>query len=156
MGDSKIEAIFTSEQKDLVISILDCIIPVSDDMPSAGSIGIDLWIETRLSSDTSARRRFLDGLAQLQISSNNQYASNFEELSDFEKENVLVYIEKRFPVFFTFLVRQTFNGYYICPDVQKLLSNHSQAPQPIGYELEAWDLGKLKNVLNRGQKFRQT
>ena len=109
-----------------------------------------------MSSDTSARRRFLDGLAQLQISSNNQYASNFEELSDFEKENVLVYIEKRFPVFFTFLVRQTFNGYYICPDVQKLLSNHSHAPQPIGYELEAWDLGKLKNVLNRGQKFRQT
>ena len=156
MGDSKIEAIFTSEQKDLVISILDCIIPVSDDMPSAGSIGVDVWIETRLSSDTSARRRFLDGLAQLQISSNNQYASNFEELSDFEKENVLVYIEKRFPVFFTFLVRQTFNGYYICPDVQKLLSNHSHAPQPIGYELEAWDLGKLKNVLNRGQKFRQT
>ena len=125
-------------------------------MASAGSIGIDLWIETRLSSDTSARRRFLDGLAQLQISSNNQYASNFEELSDFEKENVLVYIEKRFPVFFTFLVRQTFNGYYICPDVQKLLSNHSHAPQPVGYELEAWDLGKVKTVLNRGQKFRQS
>lgn len=156
MGDSKIETIFTSQQKDLVISILDCIIPVSDDMPSAGSVGVDSWVETRLSSDTSARRRFLDGLAQLQIYSNNQYTSNFEELSDFEKENVLVYIEKRFPVFFTFLVRQTFNGYYICPDVQKLLSNHSHAPQPIGYELEAWDLGKLKNVLNRGQKFRQT
>ena len=77
-------------------------------------------------------------------------------MSDFEKENVLVYIEKVFPVFFVFLVRQTFNGYYICPDVQKLLSNHSQAPQPMGYELEDWDLGKLKNVLNRGQKFRQT
>ena len=156
MDDSKIETIFTSEQRNLVISIVDCIIPVSDDMPSAGSVGVDLWIETRLLSDTSARREFLDGLTQLQIYSNNHYSSFFEELSDFEKENVLVYIEKVFPVFFAFLVRQTFNGYYICPDVQKLLSNHSQAPQPIGYELEAWELGKLKNVLNRGQKFRQT
>ena len=85
MGDSKIETIFTSEQKDLVISILDCIIPISDDMPSAGSVGVDLWIESRLSSDTSARRGFLDGLTQLQIYSNNQYSSCFKELSDFSK-----------------------------------------------------------------------
>ena len=40
MDDSKIETIFTSEQRNLVISIVDCIIPVSDDMPSAGSVGV--------------------------------------------------------------------------------------------------------------------
>ena len=119
------------------------------------AVGVDSWIETRLSSDSSDRRQFLDGLTKLQIFSNNQYASNFEELSDSEKETALLYIESECALFFTFLVRQTFNGYYICPDVQKLLSNHPQAPQPVGYELEAWDLGKLKNVLDRGQKFRQ-
>ena len=155
MYDIKAETIFTPSQRDFLIAILDCIIPFSDDMPSAGSVGVDSWIETRLSSDSSDRRQFLDGLTKLQIFSNNQYASNFEELSDSEKETALLYIESECALFFTFLVRQTFNGYYICPDVQKLLSNHPQAPQPVGYELEAWDLGKLKNVLDRGQKFRQ-
>ena len=58
------------------------------------------------------------------------------------------------PVFFSELVRQTYNGYYTTPEILRLIGTDGRPPQPLGYELEKGNLELLKKVQDRGQIWR--
>jgi len=70
------------------------------------------------------------------------------------KYKILHAIETQNPIFFSELVRQTYNGYYTTPQVLRLIGTEGRPPQPLGYELEKGNLELLKKVQDRGQIWR--
>ena len=146
--------LFSSQQKDFIISILNIIIPKSDGFPSAGEIEVYNHIDNILSDSPYLKRIFIEGLNSIQYESNILFKKDFISLNNSEKNIVLKNIEQIKTDFFNALILHTYNGYYTNNIVLNLLGPHARPPQPLGYDIEEGDLSSLEVVKSRGIIYR--
>ena len=134
--------IFTEAQKSLLTVALNCIIPEEGRMPGAGDLGVIEFIENVVAPDPKLRRMVIDGLSQIVVVASVQYGQEFGELDRYGQNEALKEMQVQQPVFFDFLLRQCYNGYYTNAQIQALIGY--QRPSPSEYEYKPFDESLLE------------
>ena len=144
--------IFTQEQRDLLTSAYNRIIPAQDKFPAAGDLGGAQFVEGVAAKNIALRRSLSEGLAQLEIAASRRGRSGFAGLSATEQDATLREVEAQSPVFFREFVRQCYNFYYTNPEVFELIGY--SLPEPQDYQPLPFDESLLEPVKQRGQMWR--
>jgi hypothetical protein len=131
--------IFDEGQRALVKEVLARIIPAQGKLPDAGDLGLVDFIEAAIGRQPHYRRRFIDGLADIEITASRQGRQAFSELPGPAKDATLRAVEASNADFFEELVRQTYNGYYTHPRILALIGYFPTSPRPQGEPPELLD-----------------
>ncbi len=140
--------VLSEAQRDLLVAALNRIVPPQAEMPGAGDLGIAAFVESVAAGSPENRRRFLDGLVQLELAAAGR-GGEFAALSVEGQLEALRAVESAQPEFFQFLVTQTYRGYYTNESVTDLLSY--RAPNRQDYHPLPFDESLLEPVRQRGQ-----
>jgi hypothetical protein len=146
---------FAAAQRELLVSVLNRIVPAAGAFPGAGDLGVASYIDRVVGQSTALRRLFAQGLVQITLMSLTQYAQPFTMLLEEQRDAVLRQVETTAPEFFEVLVTHTYSGYYSHPTIVRLLGMEGRPPQPRGYHLEPLDLSLLDNIKQRQPIYRQ-
>ena len=147
-------AFFTEPQRELMLHVLNRLVPAQDGFPAAGDLGTVEYLDSVVGASARLRRTFAEGLARIEIAGQAEDPAGFVGLPDDRKDEVLRQVESGLPEFFASLVKQTYNGYYTDPTVLELLGPEVRPPQPLGHDVEPGDLSPLENVRKRGRLYR--
>ena len=142
------------DQRELLVVVVDQIIPSGEGVPGAGEIGIAEHVEGIAGVSPQSRALLTNGLKTIEAISGSSHSKMFVDLSDREKTEVLNEVESQHPEFFAVLVRETYSGYYSSPKVLRAKGLPLIAPQPAGYEVEPFDAALLEGVRKRGKAYR--
>lgn len=140
--------ILSSEQRALMATVLNRIVPAQNEMPGAGDLGVAEFVESVAGGGPESRRRLLEGLVQIELAAAERGAE-FAALSAETQMDALRAVESAAPEFFQYLVTQTYRGYYTNETVTELLSY--RAPNREGYDPLPFDESLLEPVRERGQ-----
>jgi len=142
---------FSASAKQVLASVLDEIIPPSDDgrMPGAGQIGVADHVEQALQNLPDLRAMILRGLADLDALAHSRHARSFTALS--RQDKVVLLNEQGFVFPLTF---HAYVGYYQHARIAESLGLEPRPPHPTGYEMEPDDLTLLDTVRRRGRLYR--
>lgn len=146
--------ILSAEQRELLVAVLNRVIPSDQTFPGAGDLGGVVPIERMLSDEPLARRVFLDGLAAIEIAAWRHGDTGFVALTADHQDDVLRDVERAAPAFFDQLVSQTYRHYYVNAKVVQLLGLSAEPPQPAGHYLPPFDPALLDRVRARGPIYR--
>jgi hypothetical protein len=148
---------FSRDAERLLASVLDEIIPPSDDgrFPGAGALGLAGFVEQNLRSTPELRPVVEQGLSALEELAKSRGASGFAALPRRDKREVLRELSATQPVFVPGLILHAYAGYYQDSRVIEALGLEPRPPYPEGYELEAGDLTLLEPVRRRPAMFRK-
>lgn len=143
---------FSEDEKRVLTSVLDEIIPPSDDgrLPGAGQIGLAQYIDEVLQKTPELRSMIAQGLSDLDNQARSRNAPSFAALS---KEGKLQLLNEW--GFVLPLTLHTFTGYYQHARVVEALGLEARAPHPTGYEMEPNDLSLLDAVRRRPKLYRE-
>jgi hypothetical protein len=128
-------AVLSDEQRDLLTLVLDRIVPPTTALPGAGGLGVAATIDRTLAETPLLRRLFLDGLAEIEVTSQRQAGQPFAALDAAAQEALLQTVETAAPDFFAALVIHAYRGYYTDPRVHEAIGYPVRAPQPLGHQL---------------------
>ncbi|MCY3896506.1 MAG: gluconate 2-dehydrogenase subunit 3 family protein [Chloroflexi bacterium] len=142
--------IFTPGELALLTLVQDELVPAHGDLPAAGTLGAALSVDAYLAERPLLRRPVLTALRAVEAAAGD---SPFAELDSGERVGILRRVEDAMPESFTELVKQTYNAYYTRPDVQASLGIDGP-PQPLGFELPAFDESRLARVQAMGKLWR--
>ena len=148
-------ACFATAQHELLVSVLNRLIPAAGAFPGAGDLGVAGYIDRVARQSSALKRLFVQGLVQIGLTSQAQYGQPFAALPERQRNAVLHHIEATAPEFFEALVTHTYSGYYSQPGIVRLLGMEGRPPQPLGYHLEALDLSLLDNIKQRQPIYRE-
>jgi Gluconate 2-dehydrogenase subunit 3 len=146
---------FAAAQRELLVSVLNRIVPAAGAFPGAGDLGVASYLDRVVGQSAVLRRLFAQGLVQITLMSQTQYAQPFTMLLEEQRDTVLRQVETTAPEFFEVLVTHTYSGYYSHPTIVRLLGMEGRPPQPRGYHLEPLDLSLLDNNKQRQPIYRQ-
>ena len=142
--------VLTPEESALLTVVQDELIPAYGDLPAAGALGAALTVDAYLAERPRLRRPVLATLRAIEVSAGE---TCFAELDSARRVEVLREVESADPKSFSELLKQTYNAYYTRPDVQASLGIDGP-PQPIGFELPAFDESRLARVRAMGKLWR--
>ncbi len=145
---------FTEPQRELMLHVLNRLIPAEDGFPAAGDLGIVEYLDSVVGPSVVLRRRFTEGMIRIEIAGQKKEQAGFADLPDDSKDEVLRQVESGMPEFFVSLVKQTYNGYYTNATVLELLGPEVRPPQPLGHDVEPGDLNLLEDVRKRARAYR--
>lgn len=148
--------VLDANQRGLLRSILNQIIPPHDDLPGAGDLDVGSSIERTLSESPRLRRLFLDGLLQIELTAHRQSAAPFVDAEPAQQIAVLEDVERTHPAFFVALVEHTYRGYYVLPNVHQAIGWAAHPPQPLGFDLPVFDPAILEQQRARAPFWRRT
>jgi hypothetical protein len=136
--------LFSEEERMLLASVLDEIIPRSADgtFQGAGELGVGDYIEATLMQQPELEAVVARGLSTISASARTRNPDGFSALSTEERAALLREVEAEDPTFFGTLFLHAYIGYYTEPRVVECLGLKPH-PQPDGYELEQGDLETL-------------
>ena len=148
---------FSRDEMRLLTSVLDEIIPPSDDgrFPGAGALGLADFIEQNLQGTPALRPAIAQGLSALEDLARSRNSRGFAALSRQEKLDVLNELATAQPAFLPSLILQTYAGYYQNGRVVEALGLEPRPPHPEGYDLEPGDLTLLDTVRRRPASYRK-
>jgi len=148
---------FSQDEIRLLTSVLDEIIPPSDDgrFPGAGALGLAGFVEQNLQTTPELRPAIAQGLAALEDLAGSRGSRGFAELSRQDKLDVLNELATTQPAFLPSLILQTYAGYYQNGRVIEALGLEPRPPHPEGYDLEPGDLTLLDRVRRRREMYRK-
>ena len=146
---------FVAAQRELLVSVLNRLVPAADAFPGAGDLGVASYFDRVVGQSAALKRLFAQGLVQVTLESQAQYAQPFTALLEGQGEAVLRHVEATAPEFFEALVTHTYSGYYSHPAIVQFLGMEGRPPQPRGYHLEPLDLSLLDNIKLRQPIYRQ-
>ena len=109
--------IFSEEQRALLASVLNRIVPAGGEMPGAGDLGIGQFVESVAAGSSATRRLFLDGLVRIELAAAGRGAS-FESLPAETQTDALRAVETEAPEFFQY------SGYANVPGLLHQRSRH--------------------------------
>ncbi len=157
MADALTEspAFFATAQRELLVSVLNRLVPATGAFPGAGDLGVASYLDRVVGQSATLKRLFTQGLVQIMLTSQTQYAQPFTALLEGQCEVVLRHVETTAPEFFEALVTHTYSGYYSDSTIVRLLGMEGRPPQPHGYHLEPLDLSLLDNIKKRPPIYRQ-
>ena len=142
--------ILTPEELALLTLVQNELVPAYGDLPAAGALGAALTVDAYLSERPLLRRPVLTALRAVEAAAGE---TPFAELNSAERVGILRKVENDDPEAFSDLVKQTYNAYYTRPDVQASLGIDGP-PQPLGFELPAFDESRLARVQAMGKLWR--
>ncbi len=127
---------WSADEKILLKSLLDQIIPASDDgrIPSAGSLRIADFIESKAREIPGLADLMNRGLRFAQVLLEPK-GDTFDALSSADRLTLVKILERREPEFFAALIRYTYMGYYTDPTVPPHFGLSTKPPHPYGYEV---------------------
>ena len=133
---------------DTLAVMVDLLIPAKGTLPSPSDINIVEHIDNAISHTAKLIRLFVEGLRDIND-------KDFLLLNENEQIDFLEKYECANNLFFTELIRQTYNGYYTNPVVVRAIGMTGHPPQPKGHVLEVGKNFKLlEKVRERGQIWR--
>ena len=152
MSNEKNNSGFSEDEHRVLASVLDEIIPPSDDgrLPGAGRLGLARYIDEALEKTPDLRSMIAQGLSDLDSQARSRNASGFAALSREDKLQLLNAWGFVLP-----LTLHTFTGYYQHPRVVEALGLEARPPHPKGYEMEPNDLSLLDQVRQRPKLYRE-
>jgi len=148
-------AFFAAAQCELLTSVLNRIVPAAGAFPGAGDLDVASYLDRVVGQSATLKRLFAQGLVQITLTSQAQYAQPFTALLEGQRDAVLHHVEAMAPEFFEALVTHTYSGYYSQPTIARLLGMEGRPPQPRGHHLEPLDLSLLDNIKQRQPIYRQ-
>ena len=128
-------SVLSDEQLALLAVVLDRIVPENGSLPGAGGLGVAAVIDRTLAQTPKLRRTFLSGLAEIEVTSQQQTGQPFSTLDAAGQESLLQAVEEAQPIFFAALVEHAYRGYYTHPQVHAAIGYPGRAPQPLGHQL---------------------
>jgi hypothetical protein len=147
----------SDEQRTLLATVLNVLIPPRGDLPGAGDLGVGGVIERALAAAPALRRPVLDALAAIEGATARRHAgAAFAALALDQQETVLREVERRAPSLFAVLLTQTYRGYYTDPRVLAAIGVDGRPPQPRGHDLPAFDPALLERQRQRAPFWRPT
>jgi hypothetical protein len=149
-------SVLDESQRALLKSVLNRLIPPRSDLPGAGDLDVGASIERSMAGSARLRRLLLDGLTEIDISSDREHRVPFVELDPAIQTSVLEHVESTRPAFFVALIEHTYRGYYTLPAVHQAIGHDSRPPQPLGYRLPPFDPALLDRQRVRLPFWRQT
>jgi hypothetical protein len=154
-ASTKTLAFFAAAQRELLVSVLNRLVPAAGAFPGAGDLDVAGYIDRVVGQSAALKRLFAQGLVHITRTSQAQYARPFTALFVEQRDAVLRHVEATASEFFEALVTHTYSGYYSHPTVVRLLGMEARPPQPRGYHLDPLDLRLLENVKQRQPIYRQ-
>jgi len=144
----------SKDQTRTLASILDMIIPPSDDgrMPGASEVDVPAYIQEQ---SGEAIPLIVEGLASLDEMSETKYNKDFSAITGSDRQELLGQLQTAQPLFVQTLVSLTVTCYYQHDRVLEALGMRPGPPFPEGYEVEAGDLSLLDPVRKRGKLYRE-
>ena len=148
---------FSENERRALSSVLDKIIPPSDDgrFPGAGELGLASYIEQGLEQTPALRPVIVQGLSAVDELARRRSSLAFAALSSEDKLEVLNELGSKQPAFLPILILQTYVGYYQNPRIVEALGLEARPPHPMGYETEPNDLTLLDQVRERPKMYRE-
>ena len=104
--------VFSPAQRQLLDAVLDRLIPLQENRPGAGSLGIGDFVESVAAGEPGLIRMFVQGLAAIEIAAAERGPDGFAALSNEAMDDTLRSVEASNTAFFDQLVWQVYNGYY--------------------------------------------
>jgi hypothetical protein len=152
MSDETNDRGFSADEERVLASVLDEIIPPSNDgkLPGAGQLGLARYIDEVSRPTPEIRAMIVQGLSDLDNLARSRNAPGFAALSREDKMQLLN--EQAFVLPLTF---HTYAGYYQQARVVEALGLEARPPHPKGYHMEPNDLSLLDGVRRRPKLYRQ-
>lgn len=143
---------FSEDQKRVLTSVLDEIIPPSADgrLPGAGQLGLAGYVVEAVQKMPELAAMVAQGLSDLDDQARRRNAASFAALSREDKLQLLNEWSFVLP-----LTLHTFTGYYQQARVVEALGLQARAPHPNGYQMEPNDLSLLDAVRRRPKLYRE-
>jgi len=133
---------FNSDERSLLATLADVLIPAGDGFPAASGAGIG---GDGLDQLLGYRPDLAPGLKKLLAAADGQPAAVF-----------VAELKSRDPDGFGLLAELVSGTYFINPEVRAKLNYHGQGPRPIDPRPDYLDDGLLQSVLDRGPIYRPT
>ena len=141
-------------KRDLLISVLDTLIPADEEFPESGALALDhvLAIAGASAEAGSLLARALEAIEEAAAGGE---ARGFAGSSVTQREELLRRVERSHPEAFEALVRHTYDGFYSHPATIARLGLEPGPVQPRGHRIEPAALPDLARVAARGPIFRR-
>ena len=141
-------------KRDLLVSVLDTLVPPSGDFPESGALAVDHVLAM---ADASAEAGSLlsQALEATEEAAQAGDARGFAGLSIAQREDLLRRVERSHPEAFDALVRHTYDGFYSHPATITRLGLEPGPVQPRGHRIESAPFPDLGRVAGRGPIFRR-
>jgi hypothetical protein len=140
-------------RRELLVLVLDALIPASGGFPGAGAVALDHVLAVGVAS-ADLESLLARGLQALEDTARADGAAGLATLSPDERENVLRRVEASQAEFFEALLRHTYDGYYGHPTVIARLGLDPRPVHPRGHQVESVDMPDLARVAARGPIYR--
>ena len=139
-----------ADERELLVLVLDVLVPEGDGFPGAGAVAIDhvLAVAARSADNESLVVRGLRAIEQA------AGGAVFASLDVDAREAALRRVEQSHAEFVDALVTRTYEGYYSHPSVIARLGLDARPPHPRGHAVETVELPELARVTARGPLFR--
>jgi Gluconate 2-dehydrogenase subunit 3 len=133
----------------------DEIIPESEGMPAASSVGTLEYLSGVFSKSRMIAREFQSGLAALEAITKKRFKVVFFRLSRADRVKALSEFERREPAFFATLRDFVYEGYYLQPQIWKMIGYEFYPLQKPVPEMKPFDEKALEKVRNRARLYRE-
>ncbi len=144
---------FSKAQKDILLILVDLMIPAGDGMPSAADAVIFPSILNDLATEHATTVTLLDLVESI---ANDNSSSGFGQLGDEERLSLITGMQTSEPELLQFFQFHTVNNYYQDDRVMNVLGMEARPPHPGGYTLEPTDWSLLDPVRKRKEIYRKT
>ncbi|HYR95727.1 MAG TPA: gluconate 2-dehydrogenase subunit 3 family protein [Candidatus Binatus sp.] len=147
---------FTADEERVLRTLLDDILPPSDDgrLPGAGTIGLAAHIVRTVRKTPMLRPVVEYGLGALADLAAKRSPGGWPALSKQERSAVLEDFTATDQFFLPAFLFLLYSGYYQHPRVVEALGLEARAPHPKGFAMEADDWTVLEPVRTRGKTYR--
>lgn len=145
--------LFTEKQLELLIDVLDQIIPEGKSLPSAGTTAAN-FVAEMASRSNMVMRTVMDVLNITEASAGSNHSKSFLDIPHDSKELVLKNVEESHPEMFSNFVSLVYDGYYTNESVIALLGSDAGMPQPTGFPVPPFNPEIVANVRKLGPRFR--
>lgn len=142
-------------RQDILIAVLDCLIPEDSPMPSAGAVGVDIYIKSVCEQSSVTESVVMDVLNHTDKLSGDQMGGPFVELANDDKTVVLRAVEESFSTLFNDFLTLTYKGYYTNPRVVEVIGPDAGPPQPAGFTVKPFDERSLERVRQAGSLYKE-
>jgi hypothetical protein len=145
---------FSSEHRRMLDTLLDVVVPASDDgrLPGAGALGLTAHVMRTVEQTPMVGPVVAYGLSALGELAATRNAEGWTGLSPDERADVLREFTATDQFFLPAFLFLAYSGYYQHPRVIEALGLEARAPHPVGYEMDDGDFGLLDAVRRRGPK----
>jgi hypothetical protein len=132
---------------------MDQIVPASDTMPSASSVGGVEYILSVLESYPDLIASMVEILNNLEQLTQKTHQKNFVDVSSEQRIQILSAYESTHPELFSILRNFVYESYYVNEKVWKLIGYEPHPTLSAGPEMEPFDPGLLERVKKLPQSY---